>query len=157
MAGCVTSTSIVPATVDASVVLVTIMGVATSACAGAGTILICSGGGGVAATGTAAWPTAPPPRGLAWSGGGATECTICWRRGGGGVFCICCKGGGWRAEGGLGMMILVTMGRVGVSAVGGVDETGGLWAPVRERVVTCGKSMIMFDVQMLVMVLLSGA
>lgn len=55
------------------------------------------------------------------------------------------------------MMILVTMGRVGVSTVVGADEAGGLWAPVRERVVTCGKSMMMFDVQMLVMVLLSGA
>lgn len=144
------------ASVGASVVLVTIMGVATSACAGAGTILICSGGGGVAAIGAVAWPTAPPPRGLAWSGGGATECTICWRRGGGGVFCICCRGGGCRADGCLGM-ILVTVGRVGVGAEGGVVEAGGLWAPVRERVVTCGKSMMMFDVQMLVIVLLSGA
>lgn len=52
--GCATSISIAPASVGASVVLVTIMGVATSACAGAGTILICSGGGGVAATGAAA-------------------------------------------------------------------------------------------------------
>lgn len=141
----------------ASVALVTMIGVATSACAGAGTILICNGGGGVAATGAVAWPIAPPPRGLAWSGGGATECTICWRRGGGGVFCICCRGGGWRGAGCLGIMILVTMGRVGVSMVGGAEETGGLWAPVRERVVTCGKSMMIFDVQMLVMVLLSGA
>lgn len=73
------------------------------------------------------------------------------------MFCICCNGGGWRAEGCLGMIILVTVGRVGVSAMGGAEEVGGLWAPVRERVVTCGKSMMMFDVQMLVMVLLSGA
>lgn len=157
VAGCARSTSMVAVSVGASVALVTIMGVATSAWAGAGTILICRGGGGVAATGAMAWPTAPPPRGLAWSGGGATECTICWRRGGGGVFCICCRGGGWRAEGSLGMMILVTVDRVGVGAVGGAEEAGGLWANVRERVVTCGRSMMMFDVQMLVMVLLSGA
>lgn len=73
------------------------------------------------------------------------------------MFCICCRGGGWRADGCLGMMIFVTMGRVGVGVVDGAKEAGGLWAPVRERVVTCGKSMMMFDVQMLVMVLLSGA
>lgn len=34
---------------------------------------------------------------------------------------------------------------------------GGLCAPVRERVVTCGRSRMMLEVQMLVMVLLSGA
>lgn len=65
VAGCATSTSMAAASVGASVVLVTIMGVATSACAGAGTILICRGGGGVAATGRAAWPTVTPPRGFA--------------------------------------------------------------------------------------------
>lgn len=32
-----------------------------------------------------------------------------------------------------------------------------MWAPVRERVVTCGRSRMMLEVQMLVMVLLSGA
>lgn len=126
VAGCATSTSMAAVSVGASVVLVTMMGVAMSACAGAGTILIWRGGGGVAAMGAATWPTAPPPRGLASSGGGATECTICWRRGGGGVFCICCSGGGWRAAGCLGRMILVTMGRVGVDAVTGAKEAGGL-------------------------------
>lgn len=65
----------------------------------------------------------------------------------GGEDCDCC----------LGTTILVTMGGAGAPA--GVAEVvaAGLCAPVRERVVTCGRSMMMLDVQMLVMVLLSGA
>lgn len=104
------------------------------------TILICRGGGAVA-------PPAPPPLGLACSGGGAWACTICWRRGGGGVFCICWSGGGCRVDNTVLldttitpdgdvcclMMILVTVGGLGARAGVGV---GGLCAPVRERVVT---------------------
>lgn len=102
-----------------------------------GTILICRGGGAMA----------PPPLGLACSGGGAWACTICWRRGGGGVFCICWSGGGCRVDNTVLldttitpdgdvcclMMILVTVGGLGARAGVGV---GGLCAPVRERVVT---------------------
>lgn len=61
------------------------------------------------------------------------------------------------------MMILVTVGWLeleeGEAAVVAMTAGGtgcGLMAPVRERVVTCGKSMMMLDVQMLVMVFSSG-
>lgn len=126
-----------------------------------GTTLICSGGGAVAAA-------APPPRGLACRGGGAWACTICCRRGGGGVLCICCSGGGWRdeeeavdavtvtaPEGSCVclMMILVTVGGCGAVVAGG---TWSLMAPVWERVVTWGRSRMMLEVQMLVMVFSSG-
>lgn len=81
-------------------VVVTIIGKDESACKEAGTILICSGGGGVAVMDTGGPGPAFPPRGLACRGGGAGECTICWSRGGGGACCICSRGGGWRgAEG----------------------------------------------------------
>lgn len=134
--------------------------IAESDCRDEGMTLNCSGGGAVVAA-------VPPPRGLGCRGGGAWACTICCSRGGGGVFCLCCSGGGWRDDGaavavtdtppeGSGvclMMIFVTVGGLGVVLGGGA---WGLMAPVRERVVTCGRSRMMLEVQMLVMVFSSG-
>lgn len=148
-AGCATSTAEAADDASGAPAVVTIMGALASVCAGAGTILICRGGGGAVAT---TCPAAAAPRGLACRGGGAGECTICCSRGGGGVFCICWRGGGCRGDCSccLDITILLTVGGAGGGA-------GGLCAPVRERVVTCGRSKMMLDVQMLVMVLLSGA
>ncbi|TNN49878.1 hypothetical protein EYF80_039920 [Liparis tanakae] len=135
-----------------------------SACrdADAATTLICSGGGAVA--------PAPPPRGLACRGGGAWACTICCSRGGREVLCICCSGGGWRGEEeeeeGADIAVTVTAPEGSciclmmiLATVGGAAAAGGAWglmAPVRERVVTCGRSRMMLEVQMLVMVFSSG-
>lgn len=85
------------------------------------------------------------------------------------MLCICCSGGGWRGEeaavavtdmppegsGVCLMIILVTVGRFG-GAVAGEGLSWGLMAPVLERVVTWGRSRMMLEVQMLVMVFSSG-
>lgn len=83
------------------------------------------------------------------------------------MLCICCNGGGWRGEEaatpivdvlsvGNGICFIIILVTVGGFEGVAMEAGWGLMAPVRERVVTCGRSMMMLDVQMLVMVFSSG-
>lgn len=162
---------------DPAAVVGTIIGRASVPCKEAGTIFICSGGGGVAVMDAGRPAVVLPSRGFACKGGGAGA--ICWSRGGGGALCICCSGGGWReapdttsvgckARAPAGntvttwlppgnmcfeIMILVMVWAGGAAAVAaaaaGADT---LLAPVRERVVISGTSRMMLEAQMLVIV-----